>query len=353
MIDPTTERRYSDCRELMDLWSRYHDFFKVAVAQNEAVTPEKEHEFITVKSRIAMLHDSFMDCLEHDQNIGQNILSIVTRSITLKHVRRMSTAEIKKIELEWHESYLLLNETLGMLEDTRRKFASVTQSEFMRQAYTKKAMTAVKQFLSSWVFKSMVVFTVLLLAAWAFDRFGIREFAMQYKLTRNMTIKFEDVIRLAYKEYPFRELSSIQRMDSVPPASVKPDDMQVHLKPEFAPPVGIERVNRGMTGSEDNVAEDLKKKTACRAEIYRSLGAFGGDVVIWLYLMPTVQMAKDIEAKWDRWFDKNAAEGTDAMRWRIIRRSNVIGVVSFTTSSGGDPFTLAWVRDQYLRRRGK
>jgi hypothetical protein len=349
MIDPLTERRHADVRELMDLWSRYIEFFKVAVGQNEPITAEREHEFISVKSRIAMLHDVFMDCLQHDQNIGQNVLSIVTRSITLKHVRRMSTAEVKKIELEWHESYLLLNETIGTIEETRRKFASVTQGEFYRQMYRKKTTTVIKQFLSSWVFKSMVVFTVLLFAAWGFDRFGVREAVMQYPMGRKAVTKFEDLARLAYKQYPYRELASLQRMDTVPISEIKWGEQNAQNLPDYTAEKGIQRVDTGMGSDADNVAEDLKKQVECRAELYENLGPWGGGTaVLWLFRMPTNQMAVDIQIKYDRWYDKNAAQGSQALTWRLIRRGNVIGVIT----GGDDPGRIReYIRRQYLRIR--
>ena len=82
MIDPVIERKYSDCKELIALWKTFHEFFKLGV-RGQDITQDKEAKFLEIKSRIAMLHDSFLESLDHDQNIGQNIINIVTRCITL------------------------------------------------------------------------------------------------------------------------------------------------------------------------------------------------------------------------------------------------------------------------------
>jgi hypothetical protein len=353
MIDPLVERRYSDCRELLNLWRRYHDFFKVAVT-GDGITPDKEHEFITVKSRIAMLHDIFMDCLDHDQNIGQNVLSIVTRSITLKHVHRMSTAEIKKIELEWHESYLLLNETLGMLDDKRRQFANVTPSKYYRQLYTKKAAKALRDFVTSWVFKTIVVLAVLMVGVFAAMQFGLMDKVANWPPTRKLVIKFEDLLRFAVKEYPYRDLESLQRLDG----SITPQDIQGPRLPNisqagYRPEDGISKVVAKMGGGANDVSAEMKQydKDKIRVETYSpGMGsALGGvECVVWLYHFPSRQIPLAIEAKYKTWWGQLPADRQPD--WAFFRKANVIGV-AFGGDDGGR--IRNWVRDQYLRIRRK
>jgi len=347
MIDPLIERRYADCRELIELWRRYHDYFKVAV-QGEDLTPEKEHEFITVKSRIAMLHDVFMDSLEHDQNIGQNVLSIVTRSITLKHVRRMSTAEIKKIELEWHEAYLLLNETIGLLEDKRKRFAEVKPSQYYRSMYIKKSKDLTAQFLASWVFKGLVAIVVGIGGFFAFLQLGGPEFLLRYNATRSLVVKFEDLIRLAHKDYPFRALITLERMDALITGGEAKEI--VHPSgPEYEPGRGVEQVGQRMGGSANDVSEDLKVATEIRVEAFQPEGMYGGTIArVWFYRMPSTNQAKAIEAKYDAWKSEQAASAR--LDWVLFRRANVIGVVV-----GGDDQNIVreWIRMQYQHVRDK
>jgi len=350
MIDPLVERRYAECRELLELWRSYHDFFKVAVA-GESLTADREHEFITVKSRIAMLHDTFMDCLDRDQNIGQNILSIVTRSITLKHVHRLSTAEIKKIELEWHESYLLLNETLGILDDKRKRFATVTPSQYYRQVYTKKAVATIHNFLASMAFKTAAVLVILMVGVFVFLQFGGLDKMFNWGPTRNLVIKFEDLIRMVAKDYPYREISSWTRLDTLVPSLLEPPQFPQPTGP-YSPNAGMTRVGEKMAGSQYNIANDLKgyQQNQFRVEVYRpAMGSplGGGECVVFLYLMPTSAAADAIAKKYAAWYNEQTTATKD---WEFFRKGNAIGL-----SFAGDPdgWIRKWARNQYLRIREK
>ncbi|KPL11057.1 hypothetical protein AMJ85_04770 [candidate division BRC1 bacterium SM23_51] len=352
MIDPIIERRYSDCRELMNLWRRYHDYFKIGVA-GDGITPEREHEFITVKSRIAMLHDSFMESLEHDQNIGQNVLDIVKRSITLKHIHRMSTAEIKKIELEWHESYLLLNETVGMLEDKRKQFALVKPSQYYRQIYTEKALRASRDFLTGWVFKAIVAVVVLMVLIFAFIQFGAMDWLSRQPMTKRLVLRFEDLIRVVAKDYPFRTLDGLRRLDPLAPSFLSFGDMQAHKQKKYAKKVGIGRVAAAMRGSRHDFSTDLEQAPdddfSIRCEIYNPGFQWGGtECVLWLFRLPNTRMAKAVETKYTSWL-ADQRQGAQ-IEWLAFRKANVIGVV-FGGDRGGQ--ARSWVRDQYMHVRRK
>ena len=157
MIDPEIERQFADCQELLVLWREFHDFFSMAV-KGEGITHDKEAEFLELKSQIAMLHDSFMDALTKDQNIGQEVLGIVSRSITLKHLNRQSVADIKKMEIEWHESYLLLNDTIGLLDEKRTELAGLSAS----QVRAGKAAGAARQHMNNILFSTYTKVAVVL-----------------------------------------------------------------------------------------------------------------------------------------------------------------------------------------------
>lgn len=348
MIDPVVERRYSDCRELMDLWRKYHDFFKIAVA-GQGITPEREHEFITVKSRIAMLHDSFMDCLEHDQNIGQNILSIVTRSITLKLVHRMSTAEIKKIELEWHESYLLLNETIGILEDKRNKLAEIKHSDFVRQQMVKKTTAQLMAFLNSWVFKTIVAIVIVMGLIFAAQYFGVIEKLRTNQSTKSFIVKWESMFRAVFPDYPFHELAELERKSKIDTPGVRVISVRLHEQDpqRYSVDAIAAIVQDKLRGSKWDFSQKLKDAVEHRAEAYESQmggGPGSGRADIWLLRMPTTKEAKEIEAIYQDWLEVVGAQNQNR-DWDLFRRSNVIGVAT----GGSDMFR--WLRREYAREK--
>jgi hypothetical protein len=162
MINPALERRYADCTELVDAWKGFLEYYNKAVKeQNFQPSPEAEQAFLDAKARIAMLHDSFMAALKHDQNVGQNMLSIVNRSITLRHLRKLGAADQKKIEIEWHECYLLLNETTSQLAEERDRLAEVNEFTWRMGRIQERIFLTIKAFLGSIYFKVIVAVAIL------------------------------------------------------------------------------------------------------------------------------------------------------------------------------------------------
>jgi hypothetical protein len=109
------EQRIEEIKELMRIWMR---FYRILSAGPENMTPEREKEFNQIKTVVAQRHKHFMEVIEKDDDkyIGQNILNMVKRVISLKEFAKLSRLEISKISIEWHDANILLNEILGILE---------------------------------------------------------------------------------------------------------------------------------------------------------------------------------------------------------------------------------------------
>ncbi len=172
MIDPKLESQISDIKELMAKWRQFHDFLAIGV-KGSNITLEKEKQFLAIKSRIAMLHETFMEVLAHDKYIGQAIMSIVMTSITLKHLNKLSTAEIKKMEIEWHEAFLLLNETVGVLEDKKVELAETTATQRALSKAGSNAFASVTNFITNRYTKMVVIAIVVVGAIYGIKASGV------------------------------------------------------------------------------------------------------------------------------------------------------------------------------------
>lgn len=172
MINPVLERRYADCTQLSEAWKSYLDYFTKVVKQGAEISPEMEAAFMEIKAQVAMLHDSLMESITRDANIGQNMMSIINRSITLRHVRRLGNADQKKIEIEWHECFLLLNETISALGEERDRLAGIKEFDVRMQKLKSGVVGSITGFFGSIWFK--LILTVLILggALWSGLHFG-------------------------------------------------------------------------------------------------------------------------------------------------------------------------------------
>lgn len=176
MVNPELERRFADCNELVEYWRAFLDLVNRGAKSPEGPTPELEQRFLQTKARIAMLHDSFMDSLKHDKQTGANMLGIVNRAITLRSLRKVSEAEAKKIEIEWHEVFLLLNETVSSVEEERNNLEKVNPIVWKMGKLAETAKVQSKSFLGSIYFKIIVVLSVLIFIIWGIPALGIYDY---------------------------------------------------------------------------------------------------------------------------------------------------------------------------------
>lgn len=212
MIDPKLEKQIADLKELLALWRKFHEFFVLGVKGTD-ITAEKEQKFLELKSRIAMLSDTFIEALTHDQNIGQHVTTLVERSITLRHLSNLSVAEVKKMEIEWHEAYLLLNETIGILEEKREALSKVSSSKFMMKKFVKNAIAGIGSFVGSFYFKAFAMLIAFILVLWALPTFGVLNYSKlkEYKYTRPIYKSLVKIYRKSFKgDLPFDEIAELE-----------------------------------------------------------------------------------------------------------------------------------------------
>ncbi|MEQ8820348.1 MAG: hypothetical protein RLY93_08885 [Sumerlaeia bacterium] len=164
MKDPIVERRYADCAELIEAWKNYLDMFSAAVKDESgsAVTPDTEQAFMDTKARIAMLHDSFLAAVKSEKKVAQNMIELVNRSITLRHLRKMSPSDAKKVEIEWHEAYMLLDDTVTHLRDERERLENINEFNYNMKKAVNRFTAMLGRGLRSIYFKLAVVLAVIL-----------------------------------------------------------------------------------------------------------------------------------------------------------------------------------------------
>lgn len=226
MQNPVLDRQAKECRELAEAWKKYLEFFQAAVRGGEDINPNSEQTFLEIKSRVAMLHDTFMEALRHDQQVGQNIYQIITRCITMRHVNRMSQAETKKIEIEWHESFLLLNETVSTVQEEIDKLAKINPTKFFIEQCFGTVKVNVVAFLKSRFFKFVVAVSAVLFLVWGVEAFGI------YNYDNLRKVKGADKVYIAYLNFKRSALDK-----SAPFGTL--DDFMSRYLPINRPPDGM------------------------------------------------------------------------------------------------------------------
>lgn len=134
MIDPALEQRLNSCRQLIKAWNQFHSYLTAAMKEGMQFDGKAENDFLGLKSQIAILHDTFHESVQKGSReaaaTSQSVITIVERCVLLRQVSRMSVAELKRMEMEWHEAYLLINDTIGILEEQVAQLAEVSQMSY-------------------------------------------------------------------------------------------------------------------------------------------------------------------------------------------------------------------------------
>ena len=231
MEDPVLNLNLEDTKELHTRWSQFREFFTLA-QKGGKITPEAERKFLELKTRIAMLHDSFMQSLQHDQNVGQNIMTILASCIMLKRVPLMNNVEVQKLEFDWNEAYLLIHETIAGLEEEKERLLGVNETLFKIQQVREQATAKVHNFLVGPAVKlfagiTIGVAVVLFLPEYFFNKnFGVYNYVYLKQDAGWSAILYDRVVplvRLFYSDLTYPEW---RELDIKSPSDL-PDDKYI------------------------------------------------------------------------------------------------------------------------------
>lgn len=112
------ERRVELCKEFMNDWLLFNQILSAypSPGVNKA---QLENQFLKIKSKLAREHRVLKDTLLDDYNIDGNTMNIISGATSLENIYAQSEVSVKKLQNEWHRSFISINETLGALEDKK------------------------------------------------------------------------------------------------------------------------------------------------------------------------------------------------------------------------------------------
>ncbi len=119
-IVDTLNRRVELCREFMNDWLLFNQIM-TSYSNPGANKAQLENQFLRIKSKIARSHQVLKDNLLDDYKIDGATMNIVAGATSLEAIYSQSEVAIKKLQTEWHRAFISINETLGTIEDKKRR----------------------------------------------------------------------------------------------------------------------------------------------------------------------------------------------------------------------------------------
>jgi len=99
----------------MNLWKKFHDILESA-NKNHQVTDELEQQFLEIKTTLAHAQARLTEELDLGSHFTDEVMGILSQIISIKDFISMSTTQIKRIEAQWHNLFILMHGQLGKME---------------------------------------------------------------------------------------------------------------------------------------------------------------------------------------------------------------------------------------------
>lgn len=110
------EFRIKAISQFLELWVRYGELFEVAYHDQQAESSQEE-EFLKIKGQLARRHQYLSEYLGNEYARGKKepITPFLSDTVTMRNMTSIQFDFYKKLMLQWHHTYLNMNEALGEL----------------------------------------------------------------------------------------------------------------------------------------------------------------------------------------------------------------------------------------------
>ena len=125
MRDRKVEADIVALKEFIQLWITFGDFLKQSGEKSASIDAVKKQEFMESKSLLARKYESISSVLEKQYSPDNKISSILSQSVSLDSIAA-SDMQSRKLENDWHVSYIFLNKRLGGLEEQKEQLAKIS-----------------------------------------------------------------------------------------------------------------------------------------------------------------------------------------------------------------------------------
>lgn len=160
MRAPNIKHSIDMTKDFMELWLRFNQMYKDAMGK-PSISQEEEKAFLDTKSIVARKFQTLADSLSLDRSIIDRAYEVVSQILSLKSISTLSEHALRKIDNDWHESYISLNRLLGHLE--AQKEDSSARGEGIAARLSKSIGKPILYFVVVFTFVLVILFLAYIL----------------------------------------------------------------------------------------------------------------------------------------------------------------------------------------------
>jgi hypothetical protein len=120
MIDKKTESDIKIVKGFLEFWVKFHSIYSGVVSKGN-ISKEEEIKFLETKSLIKNKYDELKNNLDFKYAPYSRLTDPVNSILQLGNVRFMAEKNLKRVEEDWRDSYIFLNNILERLKNKKKR----------------------------------------------------------------------------------------------------------------------------------------------------------------------------------------------------------------------------------------
>lgn len=148
MIDKKTESDIKTVKGFLEFWVKFHSIY-AGVISRESISKEDEQKLLDSKEIIRKKYEGLKSGLEFKYMPHGRLTDPVSDILGIDNVRFMAEKNLKKLQGDWKDSYVFLNNILERLENKKRRLdqfnpIAVFVKKFFEEGITNKLRGVLK-----------------------------------------------------------------------------------------------------------------------------------------------------------------------------------------------------------------
>lgn len=148
MIDKKTESDIKTVRSFLEFWVKFHSIYS-GVISRENISYEDEQKFLETKEIIKNKYEGLKGAFEFKYMPHGRLTDPVSDILRIDNVRFVAEKNLRKLQGDWKDSYVFLNNILERLENKKRRLdqfnpMAVFIKKFFEEGITKRLREVLK-----------------------------------------------------------------------------------------------------------------------------------------------------------------------------------------------------------------
>lgn len=120
MIDRKTETGIKSLKDFLEIWGKFHSLYD-GLTSKDIITEDDEKKFLEARGMVTRRYDDLRSSLDFHYAPHSRMTDPVSDVLSFENARFVSEKNLKKLNDDWRDSYVFLNNILERLKSRKRR----------------------------------------------------------------------------------------------------------------------------------------------------------------------------------------------------------------------------------------